>query len=140
MRVNETLSQHTQHSSRHSIATIESGGHSVWFDAEEGAEEFVLTAEPSEQASSANTSEGGSDGEASDDSEDEIDEALQATPQLTPTKLEAAPQQHRVIIRRTRLPSPMTGDDGSLLAVLRKNVGKVGPIVVVLLPRCTHAS
>ena len=33
--------------------------------------------------------------------------------------------EQKAIIRRTQLPSPPVGDEGSLFAVLKKNVGKV---------------
>ncbi|KAG8976822.1 hypothetical protein FRC05_003172 [Tulasnella sp. 425] len=120
-RVNEMLS-FDSNSHRHSIGTIDSLSPSLWFDAEDGAEEFVLAAEPTETEQAS--SDQGEDSEeevvditASDDSEDEAS---------TPTKgrSDDGDSKHRVIIRRTKLPSPMIGDDGSLLAVLRKNVGK----------------
>ena len=129
MRVSEALSQEVN-TRRHSNATMDSSlAGSLWFDAEEGAEEFVLSAEPTE---SDPFSSYPADMEGSDDSEDEVNEALLRTPRL--------PLSHRTssssvgkelrpprvdIVRRTKLPAPMSEEDGSLLAVLRKNVGKV---------------
>ncbi|KAG8919174.1 hypothetical protein FRC01_001441 [Tulasnella sp. 417] len=121
-RVNEMLA-FDNHSNRHSIGTIESLSPSLWYDAEDGAEEFVLTAEPTETEQAFSDQGDESEEEvvditASDDSEDEA-------PTPTKERSDDGDSKHKVVIRRTKLPSPMVGDDGSLLAVLRKNVGKV---------------
>ncbi|KAG9044126.1 hypothetical protein FS837_008740 [Tulasnella sp. UAMH 9824] len=120
-RVNEILALDNK-SHRHSIGTIDSLSPSLWYDAEDGAEEFVLSAEPTE--TEQDLSDHGDESEeevvditASDDSGDEA-------PTPTKERSDDGDSKHRVIIRRTKLPSPMVGDDGSLLAVLRKNVGK----------------
>lgn len=59
-------------------------------------------------------------------SDDSSDDTPLTTGQVTPTKSKT--NNAKIIIRRMQLPAPMSGDDGSLLTVLRKNVGKVGGI------------
>ncbi|KAG8966471.1 hypothetical protein FRC03_011920 [Tulasnella sp. 419] len=110
-----------------------SGG-SIWFDADDGAEEFILE-EPIATESNTNvtTEESEDDNvqdEASSDEEAEVNQLLPGAETPTPSSGEAKQldfnslTKSRVIIRRTKLPAPTSGDDGSLLAVLRKNVGK----------------
>ncbi|THH31978.1 hypothetical protein EUX98_g2202 [Antrodiella citrinella] len=110
-------------SQRLSILSNHSDG-SIFYDAPEyGAEEFVLESVATEETPSVQLSgspQAGDDleWEGSDsDSEPSNDEepALNAHP---PTE---AKQQ---VTYRTQLPSPPAGDEGSLFAVLKKNVGK----------------
>ncbi|KIO33601.1 hypothetical protein M407DRAFT_231739 [Tulasnella calospora MUT 4182] len=109
-------------SHRHSIGTIDSLSPSLWFDAEDGAEEFFLSAEPTETEQALS--------DPGDESEEEVvditasDSSGDEAPTPTKERSEDGDSKHKVVIRRTKLPSPMVGDDGSLLAVLRKNVGK----------------
>ena len=114
---------------RTSYFSSHSGEGSVWFDAEEydGPEEYVLDATPAEeqekpfptdsrltaQTDVTETTEAGSSVGADTDSDSEAE-----TPEPTPEK-------PTVVQRRTALPSGPVGDEGSLFAVLKKNVGKV---------------
>ncbi|KAI0936144.1 hypothetical protein AcW1_000457 [Taiwanofungus camphoratus] len=129
-----------------------SGGESsVWYDAQdgedegegedeselvaEGGEEFVLDPSPEEEtkgsqlfdadrqsatntetASSATSTEvAAEDSDDSDESEAEQAEDILASP---------GSPSHQEVVRRTQLPSGPVGDEGSLFAVLKKNVGK----------------
>lgn len=107
---------------------------SLWFDAPDGAEEFVLDPsskdedtepQPSEldshiisRTDSASLSLSDSESHLIADSSSfvdaEGDDSVLRSPDIAP------------VIRRTDLPSPVIGDEGSILSVLRKNVGKVG--------------
>ncbi|GJE85969.1 oxysterol-binding protein-domain-containing protein [Phanerochaete sordida] len=117
---------------------------SVWFDAEEydGPEEFVMDDTPPEDGgppTSSQMSEFSSPGaESSSPSNDtELDssagydsdadtedihaeEELRAHDKMVPS----TPTEARKVVRRTQLPSPPVGDEGSLFTVLKKNVGK----------------
>ncbi len=116
---------------------------SVFYDAEEfdGAEEFVLEDPPEESQGSqlsdppstmqpsASTSSGFSSSATSDDdsdSDDVLTAYAETAPSTTVTSL-----HERAIVRRTQLPSPVVGDEGSLFAVLKKNVGKVSTLSLV---------
>ncbi|KAG8932424.1 hypothetical protein FRC02_001160 [Tulasnella sp. 418] len=134
LRTNEEMSQYMSPASRrHSIATLGSGG-SIWFDADDGAEEFILEEPISTESNTNVTTEESEDDnvqdEASSDEEAEVNQLLPGAETPTPSSGEAKQldfnslTKSRVIIRRTKLPAPTSGDDGSLLAVLRKNVGK----------------
>ncbi|KAI0095308.1 Oxysterol-binding protein-domain-containing protein [Irpex rosettiformis] len=112
---------------------------SVWYDAEEfdGAEEFVLEdplpeesqgsqisdAPSAIQPTASTTSEFSYDVTSDDDDSDSEDE-------ITMAEAEAAMctavtiRDEKPIVRRNQLPSPVVGDEGSLFAVLKKNVGK----------------
>ncbi|KAG8999859.1 hypothetical protein FRB94_005884 [Tulasnella sp. JGI-2019a] len=144
LRVNEliALSQsQSHHSPRPSIGTIDSvNSPSLWYDAEEGAEEFVLTNEPGAMTrfnSSAtifedDVGETATEDDDDDGSADEVSGMVVTSNTSTPKEPLAnsvrfqldAPLEPKVIVRRTCLPAPTSGDDGSLLSVLRKNVGK----------------
>lgn len=112
---------------------------SIWYDAEEydGAEEFVLDEVPDDSQASKlteaaanieppSTTSSTANTESSSDSSD-VESFLEASPNSetpvdsynidSPTAME--------VVRRTQLPSPPVGDEGSLFAVLKKNVGKV---------------
>lgn len=106
---------------------------SIWYDAPEfeGAEEFVIEAPPTDETPSSKISQSPQiapedlEWEGSDtDTESSLHEETAAT--STPSPSEEA--QHGVA-RRTQLPSPPAGDEGSLFAVLKKNVGKVRPSI-----------
>lgn len=112
---------------------------SIWYDAPEydGAEEFILDESPAEDtyaskisdvsSPSAESSTTTTDAEFSNDwdSETDTEEGTSAEP----------PEQHSTtsvvvqsVVRRTQLPCPPVGDEGSLFTVLKKNVGKVSPV------------
>ena len=118
---------------RTSYFSSHSGDGSVWFDAEEydGPEEYVLDVTPAEehdrpfpagshmtaQTDITETTEAGSSVGADTDSESEVAVEAQVASR--------APEELAVVQRRTALPSDPVGDEGSLFAVLKKNVGKV---------------
>ncbi|THU91620.1 oxysterol binding protein [Dendrothele bispora CBS 962.96] len=112
---------------RHSIATTLSESVNEWFDASEGAEEFVLddaVADAGEQPSYIMTNESPSehDAESIDTDIESEDIPVSASPaDETQTSSHDISAQ---VVRRTHLPTPITGDEGSLFTVLKKNVGK----------------
>jgi oxysterol-binding protein-related protein 3/6/7 len=81
-----------------------------WFDADDGPEEYVIEEpEPAEAPMASDV--------------ESVDEEGYESPALSgaeESKLFKPP-----VRRRTHLPAPITGDEMSLLSVLRKNVGKV---------------
>lgn len=117
-------------SKRMSVVSAHSDG-SVWYDAPEfdGPEEFVLDASPGEDdqskffepdtSSTANNTETA----GSSDTESETDSIVKH-PEETPSTAQTSTEHIRTT-RREQLPSPPVGDEGSLFAVLKKNVGKV---------------
>lgn len=122
-------------SKRMSVLSAHSDG-SVWYDAPEfdGPEEFVLDATPGDEdqskffepdtRSTTNNTEtvGSSDTETDADS---IRKKSDERPSTTLTSTEILQ-----VTRREELPSPPVGDEGSLFAVLKKNVGKVRSMFV----------
>ncbi|TFY82692.1 hypothetical protein EWM64_g1318 [Hericium alpestre] len=112
---------------RTSVATSLSDGGSVWFDATdgsaEGAEEFLIDITPPAEVSTDSKistvtdshSDIYHDSDASDTDEEE---------QEVKESLELMKTDSREVVRRTQLPSGPVGDEGSLFAVFKKNVGK----------------
>lgn len=117
-------------SHRMSAYSVHSDG-SVWYDAPEfdGAEEFVLDGTPGEETQGSQLSyvdsptlmeeedEITETESGSEMAEEELRRAMSPTPGMV---------NGEAISRRLELPSPPVGDEGSLFAVLKKNVGKVG--------------
>ncbi|XP_006454509.1 hypothetical protein AGABI2DRAFT_114262 [Agaricus bisporus var. bisporus H97] len=111
--------------SRHSVATSISDATHEWHDAvedfESGPEEFIMDIpEHTEEPSSVATNDSSSTLEQLDQSSSDLNEESgekQPSPQSLKTDA-------RAIVRRTCLPSPVVGDQGSLFAVLKKNIGK----------------
>ena len=113
-----------------SAYSVHSDG-SVWYDAPEfdGAEEFVLDGTPGEETQGSQLSyvdsptlmeeedEITETESGSEMAEEELRRAMSPTPGMV---------NGEAISRRLELPSPPVGDEGSLFAVLKKNVGKVG--------------
>ena len=132
----------SRHPTRTSLASIytESANSHEWFDAPEAGEEYVLEAEEDEREPSEEKSEraralasepnGSSVGENSSDADrgedenpaEQLHEGAKEEPAID--FVEHAQQ----VCRRASLPSGPVGDDGSLFAVLKKNIGKVGSI------------
>lgn len=108
------------------ISTTSDGNSSVWFDAPEfdGAEEFVLDATPMDEGGSKILALDAPDSprEGDEDSDSELED-VHSRSQSTQAPPDATSKETQVI-RRTQLPSPPVGDEGSLFAVLKKNVGK----------------
>lgn len=108
---------------RSSLFSAHSGEGSVWFDAPEydGPEEYILESTPPEtdsrmtERTDISEAEAGSSTGMDTDSESESEEEVEKSLAVEPT----------VVQRRTSLPSGPVGDEGSLFAVLKKNVGKV---------------
>ncbi|KAG8754479.1 hypothetical protein FRC14_005023 [Serendipita sp. 396] len=92
-----------------------------WFDADDGPEEYVLE----EPEAELETDEGKNIVPSDAESESEKSHVPGALEAAEPEDLVASPQTIRQSIkRRSCLPAPVTGDEMSLLTVLRKNVGK----------------
>jgi oxysterol-binding protein-related protein 3/6/7 len=79
-----------------------------WFDADDGPEEYVIEEPEMDEPVEAPTTS---------------DEEGYETPDLS--RAEESKPVKPPVRRRTHLPAPVTGDEMSLLSVLRKNVGKV---------------
>jgi hypothetical protein len=108
-------------SRRSSISTNVSDTVHEWFDALDGAEEFVMDvqrtpegSEPPSQffASDTRSAVSHQEGSSTDTDIEESDEGLQVN-------------KTSAVVRRTRLPASPAGDEGSLFAILKKNIGKV---------------
>ena len=120
---------------------------SVWYDAIEndGAEEFVLEDPPPEESQASQLSDAPSTiqpstsissqfsyiGTSDDDSDS--DDVLTAEAETAPSTAVASLNEQSVV-RRTHLPSPVVGDEGSLFAVLKKNVGRVCAMSSIVVP------
>lgn len=84
-----------------------------WFDADDGPEEYVIEEPEVDEHPVASDVES-------------VEDKGYETPEAEGTEAEPEPKPVKPPIRRrTHLPAPITGDEMSLLAVLRKNVGKV---------------
>lgn len=120
--------QHEKHSEsslghhRHSIATTISDGTYEWHDAVEdmgsGPEEFVMDTQPYPEHAEKPSPVPMSDSRSSL-------EQIQTHSNSDIGQERAESPSTRVTVRRTRLPSPVIGDEGSLFAILKKNIGKV---------------
>lgn len=108
---------------------------SIWYDAPEyeGAEEFVLDDSLPEDSQGSKISEITSPGiesiisndmESSNTGDSETDTEDDA-PLKAPELQSTARNNAQLTVRRSQLPSPPVGDEGSLFTVLKKNVGKV---------------
>lgn len=132
---------------RMSVMSSNSGGSiSIWFDAPEpeGAEEFILDASPGDEGDIGILDEGiqpasptsqfenvsGSEPTTDADTDGESETEAETTPETALTSL-AVSQEERKIVRRIELPSGPVGDEGSLFAVLKKNVGKVSRAMII---------
>lgn len=104
---------------------------SIWYDAPdfEGAEEFVLEAAAADDIPSGKVSVESPSVTPEDEWEDSDTDTEHSLPTASaPTAVVAPPSTKETklnIVRRTQLPSPPAGDEGSLFAILKKNVGKV---------------
>ncbi|KAF8708426.1 Pleckstrin homology domain, partial [Rhizoctonia solani] len=112
--------------SRHSMASEVTS--QMWFDASDGADEFFLDADESESGAIRAVSEKHSDVESDEECEDVVDEESsedEPEPEPAPTlESDVSAIPSTAVVRRTKLPAPNTGEEGSLFAVLKKNVGK----------------
>ncbi|KAK7064441.1 aconitase family-domain-containing protein [Favolaschia claudopus] len=122
-----TASFTTPHSrKRTSTHTTTSISESIneWFDADsEGAEEFVLDIPPAQlDADSRQASQIVSNDSRSSLGHSSTDTDIVEEPQRTAS--ESTTTDHIEVVRRTCLPAAPVGDEGSLFAILKKNVGK----------------
>ncbi|KAF9229520.1 hypothetical protein BS17DRAFT_688488 [Gyrodon lividus] len=105
-----------------SMTDLSDGGPVEWFDAEDNVgEEFVLEDPTPEEEKARPMFQSGSS------SLDEYESASSDEEDIVPQRTigETDPfVQARQVIRRTHLPSGHVGDEGSLFAMLKKNVGK----------------
>lgn len=129
-----TLSPQIKKSRHASIATTESDHE--WFDALEaigdGAQEFVMDPQTFTDGYSLPSKIMGNDSRSSldrfEEPNDDSDSDVGELTELSPTQPSASPI-HQIdlpvhILRRTELPARPSGDEGSLFAILKKNVGK----------------
>ncbi|KAG6831258.1 hypothetical protein H0H92_011768 [Tricholoma furcatifolium] len=108
-------------SRRTSIATSVSDSVHEWYDALDVAEEFVMDAQNlEEQPKMMHMNESQSSLQQETSSIDTDIEDFADIPQSAPISGNKTVE----VQRRTRLPSPPVGDEGSLFAILKKNVGK----------------
>ena len=111
-----------------STVTSLSDGGSIWFDAvdePDGAEEFILDPPHSEAGAPEDriVLDGQSTSNASEESDtDDEEEVARLSLAVSDRVVKSSAQQ---LIHRTSLPSGPVGDEGSLFAVFKKNVGKV---------------
>ncbi|KAJ4476763.1 oxysterol binding protein [Lentinula aciculospora] len=119
-------------SKRTSIATTTTDSVNDWFDASEGegVQEFVLDDQASPDNGEIPTRTVTSDSRSSLDQPEEssLDTDIEDLGEEPPV-IDDVGQKNEVrgtsqVIRRTHLTAPVTGDEGSLFAVLKKNVGK----------------
>ncbi|QRW05630.1 oxysterol binding protein [Ceratobasidium sp. AG-Ba] len=116
---------------RHSMATLASEA-SVWFDAPEGGDEFFLDEkDPSEPSYGSRHSdveeedeEDEAEGEIADDGESSVEEPDEVVTLHAVAQASGAAKPDATVVRRTKLPAPTSGEEGSLFSVLKKNVGK----------------
>ncbi|KAI0082200.1 hypothetical protein K474DRAFT_1688199 [Panus rudis PR-1116 ss-1] len=100
---------------------------SVWFDAPEfdGPEEFVLDSSPGEEEPSTSSIDSSSIAQSDEDEDTDLESgSLEETHPTPSVSLSHKASSGIHITRRTQLPSPPVGDEGSLFSVLKKNVGK----------------
>ncbi|KAG1826178.1 Oxysterol-binding protein-domain-containing protein [Suillus subaureus] len=125
-RFNTTLSRRSNLAI--SMSSLSDNAHNEWFDAEEDlGEEFFLDVPnpdeerepivPQSETSSLNQT-------ASSDEEHSLPLAHDTDPSVNAA---------RQVVRRTRLPSGPIGDEGSLFAILKNNVGK--DLTTIALPQ-----
>ncbi|KAG5639369.1 hypothetical protein H0H81_003513 [Sphagnurus paluster] len=114
----------SRHSKRTSIATTISDSVNEWFDALDGAEEFIIDTDGTEAPSRMLTNESRSSLSHQDTSSTDTDMEEDDFGHKPSTPTNVVNHENFLIKRRTQLPSSPIGDEGSLFAILKKNVGK----------------
>ncbi|KAJ6627191.1 oxysterol binding protein [Mycena sp. CBHHK59/15] len=106
------------------LTTTTSESINEWFDADsnEGAEEFILDIPP--QLDSRQTSKIVSNDSRSSLGHSSVDTDIVEEPSRKPSESSTVDGAAVQVIRRTHLPAPPVGDEGSLFTILKKNVGK----------------
>jgi hypothetical protein len=98
----------------------------MWYDASEGGDEFFLDANDTSQASEApNNRTSDVEEEEEEEEEEEVGGEESSEDEPEAESIPAVVRSETAVVRRARLPAPNTGEEGSLFAVLKKNVGKV---------------
>ena len=113
---------------------------SIWYDAPEydGAEEFVLDELPVEDSQTSKLSDKSNSEVTTPDADAESSNIWQDSESDTeddvpPEPPKSAPSDNvQAVVRRAQLPSLPVGDEGSLFTVLKKNVGKVQFLYVLV--------
>jgi hypothetical protein len=117
--------------SRRSSITTTMSDSVQWFDALDGPEEFVMdlhVQEGTEPQSQLFTNDTRSAVSQQEDSSMDTDIEDNENPPLSSGEVRRAagpPGETSAVVRRTQLPASPAGDEGSLFAILKKNVGKV---------------
>ncbi|KAF8640781.1 hypothetical protein AX17_000430 [Amanita inopinata Kibby_2008] len=108
----------TKHSNRGSFATTASDSLSEWYDAPDGPEEFIMDADEQELPVQGHIAsvDSGSSVEHAEDSGADTDIEDDVGPEIV--------SDSKNVVRRTELPAKPGCDEGSLFAILKKNVGK----------------
>lgn len=111
---------------RHSISTTASDNTNEWYDAVDhfdGPEEFVMELQPTPEGTEQSSRIPSNDSRSSLERSESC--STGAEEERTSEASSESNLDVRAIVRRTSLPSPVVGDEGSLFAILKKNVGKV---------------
>ncbi len=113
----------SRRSARNSIETTASESFVEWFDAEdEGPQEFIMDVGPE-------VSEPFSRLDPMDDDDSSVNTDIAKHECLASPVSEGLLNQDKLqVVRRTQLPCLSPGDEGSLFAILKKNVGKVSGV------------
>ncbi|ESK98421.1 oxysterol binding protein [Moniliophthora roreri MCA 2997] len=123
----------TRTSKRASLESTMTDSFVEWYDASEGhegAEVFVLddSTPETEQPSRITNDDDIRSSFAQNDDRSSLDTDIASLDEKSSSKAghttQATTYESSQIVRRTTLPAPITGDEGSLFAVLKKNVGK----------------
>lgn len=119
-------------SRRSSISTNVSDTVYEWFDALEGAEEFVMDAQITLEGSEPSSHLFADTRSAVSYQEDSgTDTDIEENGKPLPSSGEGCqvmttpPNEASAVVRRAKLPASPAGDEGSLFAILKKNIGKV---------------
>ena len=114
----------SRRSVRNSIATTASESFVEWFDAEdEGPQEFLVDVGPE-------LPEPFSQLDPVDDDNSSVNTDIVKHERMgSPISEDNLPQDKLQVIRRNQLPCLAPADEGSLFAILKKNIGKVSEIV-----------
>ncbi|KAG0709077.1 Oxysterol-binding protein-domain-containing protein [Suillus ampliporus] len=106
-----------------SMSSLSDIGHIEWFDAEDDlGEEFFLDVPTPEEERELSVPPSVPQSESSSLNQTESSDEEEPSP--TPVHETDPSVNARQVVRRTRLPSGPVGDEGSLFAILKNNVGK----------------
>ena len=116
----------SRRSRRNSIATTASESFVEWFDAEdEGPQEFIMDVGPEVPEPLSRLV-------PVDDDDSSVNTDIAKHDRLaSPASEELLNQDKLQVVRRTELPFLSPGDEGSLFAILKKNIGKVSEMFLL---------